>query len=128
MYILTQEWKQKNILKWYRGNRPHKRVFTKNQITYDINKTIKREKIKKWTHIKQMIKNKMRTKQYETWKNDKHGRILKKYKNKRHKDKTILLNKSQSITTIRKMRIGCSDLCDHKSYQYDLSMLWGTHK
>ena len=118
VYIIKERYKAKNLQPWYDANKAKIQIFHNDGSLNELDDIIGREPNGSWNFIKGDIKKLMRKSQIDVWKNQIHGRILKKYKQNWGSDKTYLITRTKNIKIIRQMRIGCSTLTDHKQHLY----------
>ena len=71
-----------------------------------------------WNKTKELVKQMVKEDQIKEWKDDVHGRILKKYQYQWNNNITFTKQYDKQMGIIRKLRLGCSDLADHKGFLF----------
>ena len=118
VYIKKELFKKKMCKEWRSSNYPEDHVFNYDNEFETIFESIRYNNIPNWATLKSNLKNETIKEQIEEWKNDVHGRIYKRYVDGWKNNKKFYDVYKCTKTIIRKLRLGCSELVDHKSYLY----------
>ena len=118
-YIEREKFKSNNTKLWFHLYTRKDFIYRNDPLINEIKRRMIVIERNNWTKTKELIKRMVKEKQIEEWKDDAHGRILKRYQDRWNYNKTFTKVYDKEKGYIRKMRLGCSELADHKGYQYN---------